>query len=221
MATVTEIRDLARILGLWNIAKGNIDITDETVSNIDYICNIFLAEIEMRKAKKKETLWKESYLPDKTFDKSKITQGLKWQLQKIEQFNFKEDMQNFVIVGDCVTGKTSLATEIGGYAIDKGASVQYVTIEDLFFAIKNRTARWNRILKADMIIIDDVFYIAPTEEELVTFYRTIVFLSETDLQSLCTEHLLLYQLHILQSQLQVMSFRFRNLRQLQSLESAL
>lgn len=49
MATVTEIRDLARILGLWNIAKGNIDITDETVSNMDYICNIFLTEIEMRK----------------------------------------------------------------------------------------------------------------------------------------------------------------------------
>lgn len=179
MATVTEIRDLARILGLWNIAKGNIDITDETVSNMDYICNIFLTEIEMRKEKKKGTLRKESHLPDKAFDKSKITQGLKWQLQKIEQFNFKEDMQNFVIVGDCVTGKTSLATEIGGYAIDKGASVQYITIEDLFPVIKNQTSRWNRILKSDMIIIDNVFYIAPTEEELVTFYRTIVFLSET------------------------------------------
>ena len=179
MATVTEIRDLARILGLWNIAKGNIDITDETVSNMDYICNIFLAEIEMRGAKKKETLRKESHLPDKAFDKSKITQGLKWQLQKIEQFNFKEQIQDFVIVGDCGTGKTSLATEIGGYAIDKGASVQYITIEDLFPVIKNQTSRWNKILKSDMIIIDDVFYIAPTEEELVTFYRTIVFLSET------------------------------------------
>ena len=179
MATVTEIRDLARILGLWNIAKGNIDITDETVSNMDYICNIFLAEIEMRGAKKKETLRKESHLPDKTFDKSQITQGLRWQLQKIEQLNFKKQIQNFVIVGDCGTGKTSLATEIGGYAIDKGASVQYITIEDLFPAIKNQTSRWNRILKTDMIIIDDVFYIAPTEEEMVRFYRTIVFLSET------------------------------------------
>ena len=179
MATVTEIRDLARILGLWNIAKGNIDITDETVSNMDYICNIFLTEIEMRKEKKKETLRKESHLPDKTFDKSKVTQGLKWQLHKIEQFNFKENVQNFVIVGDCGTGKTSLATEIGEYAIDKGASVQYITIEDLFPVIKNQTSRWNKILKSDMIIIDDAFYIAPTEEELVTFYRTIVFLSET------------------------------------------
>ena len=179
MATVTEIRDLARILGLWNIAKGNINITDETVSNMDYICNIFLAEIKMRSAKKKGTLRKESHLPDKIFDKSKVTQGLKWQLQKIEQFNFKENVQNFVIVGDCGTGKTSLATEIGEYAIDKGASVQYITIEDLFPVIKNQTLRWNKILKSDMIIIDDVFYIAPTEEELVTFYRTIVFMSET------------------------------------------
>ena len=179
MATVTEIRDLARILGLWNIAKGNIDITDETVSNMDYICSIFLAEIEMRKAKKKETLRKESHFPNKIFDKSKVTQGLKWQLQKIEQYNFKGKIENFIIVGDCGTGKTSLATEIGEYAIDKGASVQYITIEDLFTAIKNQSARWSRILKADMIIIDDVFYIAPTDEEMVTFYKTITFLSET------------------------------------------
>ena len=179
MATVTEIRDMARILGLWNIAKGNIDITDETASNMDYICNIFLAEIEMRKIKKRETLQGESHLPDKTFDKSKITQGLKWQLQKIEQFNFRNGIQNFVIVGSCGSGKTSLACELGGYAIDKGAGVQYITIEDLFPAIKNHSPRWKKILKADMVIVDDVFYITPTDEEMVTFYKTITFLSET------------------------------------------
>lgn len=80
MATVTELRDMARTLGLWNTATGRIDITDETVSNMDYLYNIFHAEIEMRKAKKKDTLRHESHLPGKTFDHSKITKGLQWQL---------------------------------------------------------------------------------------------------------------------------------------------
>ena len=82
MATVTEIREMAKTLGLWNMACGRIDITDETVSNMDYLANIFQAEIDMRKAKKIETLRSESKLPDKTFDKMRITKGLIWQLQK-------------------------------------------------------------------------------------------------------------------------------------------
>ena len=89
MATITELRDMARTLGLWNVANGIIDITDEAVSNMDYLYNIFNSEIEMRKAKKKDTLRHESHLPGKIFDHSKITKGLEWQLQKIQQTDFK------------------------------------------------------------------------------------------------------------------------------------
>lgn len=179
MATVTEIREMARTLGLWNTACGRIDITDETISNMDYLANIFQTEIDMRKAKKIETLRSESKLPDKTFDKTKITKGLVWQLQKLEQFDFRNEIQSIVIVGDCATGKTALACEIGGYALEKSARVRYTTLEDLLLAVRNQDAKWKKILKADMVIIDDVFYITPTDEEMKMFYKTVTFLSET------------------------------------------
>lgn len=179
MATVTELREMARTLGLWNTAMGRIDITDEMVSNMEYLYNIFHAEIEMRKAKKKDTLRHESHLPNKSFDNSKITKGLQWQLQQIEQINFRNSTENFMIVGDCATGKTSLASEIGGYALTKLAKVQYITQEDLLLAIRNQSPQWKKILKSEMLIIDDVFYIAPTDAELTTFYKAITFLSET------------------------------------------
>lgn len=179
MTTVMELREMARTLGLWNTAMGRIDITDEMVSNMEYLYNIFNEEIEMRKAKKKDTLRHESHLPDKTFNHSRITKGLQWQLQQAEQIDFRNTLENFVIVGDCATGKTSLASEIGGYALAKMARVQYITQEDLLLAIRNQSPRWKKILKADMIIIDDVFYIAPTDAELTTFYKAITFLSET------------------------------------------
>ncbi|MCI7326278.1 MAG: ATP-binding protein [Clostridiales bacterium] len=179
MATVTELREMARTLGLWNTAMGRIDITDEMVSNMEYLYNIFHAEIEMRKAKKKDTLRHESHLPNKSFDNSKITKGLQWRLQQIEQINFRNSTENFMIVGDCATGKTSLASEIGGYALTKLAKVQYITQEDLLLAIRNQSPQWKKILKSEMLIIDDVFYIAPTDAELTTFYKAITFLSET------------------------------------------
>nr|WP_272867343.1 ATP-binding protein [Eubacterium pyruvativorans] len=34
-------------------------------------------------------------------------------------------------------------------------------------------------MKSEMLIIDDVFYLAPSDEELTTFYKAITFLSET------------------------------------------
>lgn len=48
-----------------------------------------------------------------------------------------------------------------------------------FLSKKTKPNKWNLILKSDVIIIDDVFYITPTYEELLEFYRTLIFLSET------------------------------------------
>ena len=179
MADVTELREMARTLGLWNVAGGRIDITDETVSNLEYLYNIFKSEIDMRKAKKIKDLNKESHLPDKALNKENLTQGLIWQLQKTEQFDFKNGTQNFIIVGDCASGKTSAACEIGGYALKHESKVQYITLEDLLIAIRNNLPRWKKILKTDVVIIDDVFYVTPTDEELTLFYKTVMFLSET------------------------------------------
>jgi len=37
MADITEIRELAQKLNLWNIARGYIDLNDEKLSNLDYL----------------------------------------------------------------------------------------------------------------------------------------------------------------------------------------
>ncbi|MBR2178710.1 MAG: ATP-binding protein, partial [Paludibacteraceae bacterium] len=61
-------------------------------------------------------------------------------LQKLEQFDFKNELQSIVIVGDCATGKTALACEIGGYALERRARVRYTTLEDLLLAVRNQDA---------------------------------------------------------------------------------
>lgn len=179
MADVTEVRELARKLCLMNIANGVIDITDETVSNLDYISKLFSEEIELRQKNKIAELLLRAKLPKIEFDHSKIVPGLEWQLEQIKQIDFRDTHQNIIIVGECLTGKTALASEIGREAVSKRAKVLYITAEDFLIAIRKQNTAWQRLIKSDLIILDDLFYITPTDEELIQLYKAVMFLIES------------------------------------------
>jgi len=179
MADAKGIQELARILNLQNIANGTIDLNNETISNKDYLYKILLEEVNIRNANKLKDYKKVSRLKQLTFDETRITEGLKWQLSKLKEFDFATNKQNIFIVGDCSTGKTSLAFTLGMNALEKGAKVIYITLDDLLIESKAKKKVWNNILNVDLLIIDDVFYIMPTEEELVLIYKILMFLQET------------------------------------------
>ncbi|MDD4069596.1 MAG: ATP-binding protein [Candidatus Izemoplasmatales bacterium] len=179
MADSKAIQDLARILNLQNIANGAIDLNDETISNKDYLYKILLEEVHIRKTNKLKELKKISKLKPLIFDETRIIDGLKWQLSKIKEIDFAEIRQNIFIIGDCSTGKTSLASTIGMNALEKGAKVIYITLEAMLIEAKIKKKGWNNLLNADLIIIDDVFYLTPTEEDLIQTYKLLIFLQET------------------------------------------
>lgn len=179
MADVKEIQELAKILNLQNVANGTIDLNDERLSNKDYLYKILLEEVNIRNSNKIKDLKKSSRLKQLTFDETRITDGLKWQLSKLREFDFALKRQNIFVVGDCSTGKTSLASTIGMNALEKGAKVIYLTLDDLMLESKLKKKCWNNVLNADLIIVDDVFYLTPTEDELVLIYKLMMFLQET------------------------------------------
>lgn len=179
MADIAEIKELAKALNLMNVYKGVIDVSNEKVSNLDYLYNILKQEVDIRKENKITKLLAESHLPKKIFDDSIISQGLKWQLKEIEKIEFKNIKQNIVIVGEVATGKTSLATYITRTAIQKGTKVIYIAEEDFIEAYKTRKTMRNKILHSDLIVVDELFYLTPSDENLVYLYKTIMFLLET------------------------------------------
>ena len=179
MADIAEIKELAKALNLMNVHKGVIDVSDEKVSNLDYLYNILKSEVDIRSENKVNNILKQSRLPKKEFDDSLISQGLKWQLKEIEKIDFKNIKQNIVIVGDVATGKTSLATYITRNAIQKGAKAIYFAEEDFIEAYKTRKTMRNKILHSDLIVLDELFYLTPSDENLVYLYKTIMFLLET------------------------------------------
>ena len=179
MVTNKEIQMLAKELNLVNISNGNISLEDEVTSNKEYLYNLLLQEVNIRHANKLKELRKSSRLPDKAFDYLRISEGIKWQIEVIKKIDFPNTHQNIFIVGECSTGKTALASELGNAALDKGAKVMYITIDNLLIQYRLKKKTWDFILNSDVIVIDELFYVQPTEEELLAIYKILIFLQET------------------------------------------
>ena len=179
MADAKEIQELAKVLNLQNIANGTIDLNQETISNKEYLYQILLEEVNIRSVNRLKEAKKVSRLKQMIFDETKITDGLKWQLSKIKEIEFANKKQNIFIIGECSTGKTSLASNIGMDALDRGAKVVYLTLDELLTEAKLKKGIWNNILNSDVLILDDVFYLSPTDEELIEIYKLLMFLQET------------------------------------------
>lgn len=179
MADSKDIQALARILNLQNIANGEINLENKKLSNKDYLYNILLEEVNIRNANKLKGIKKDAKLPSKVFDYTRITEVLKWQLEKIKRIDFTSTKQNIFIVGDCSTGKTSLASELGNDALEKGAKVIYITYDNLVVESRLKKKQWNKILECEILILDDVFYLPPDENELIEMYKVLMFLQET------------------------------------------
>ena len=185
MADITEIREMAQKLNLWNVARGYINLNDEKLSNLDYLQMILEKELEIRARQKLIKMRKTSKLPAKEFDGSNLNEGLKWQLKQLYYLTWISEGENIIILGKCGTGKTSLAVQIGEMAINNDYKTYYTTIDN-FISIVNQKdtnpkaeATFSYIRECDLIIIDDVFYVEPTRAELQVFYRIISFLNET------------------------------------------
>lgn len=185
MADITEIRELAKKLNLWNIARGYIDLNDEKLSNLDYLQMILQKELEIRARQKQIKLRRASKLPNKVFELPNLNKGLEWQIKQLSHLTWLNEEQNIILLGKCGTGKTSLAVHFGETVIDNGHKTYYASIDTFISIVENKDinpkagAAFSYMRECDLIIIDDVFYLEPIRSELQAFYRAVSFLNET------------------------------------------
>ena len=185
MASIGEIKELARQLGLYNIAKGYIDLADEKLSNLDYIASVLQGEVQMREQTALVKREKTSRLPHKVFIKEKVGSGTAWQIEKLETLEWIDEEQNLVIIGKCGSGKTSLAAHLGKLALESGEKVAYATISDFIYTVLHKDEtnkqrdRFKYFQSCSLIILDEVMYTRLTPEDLTVFYQYIMLLSET------------------------------------------
>lgn len=186
MTDISKIVEAARILNLQNIAHGYIELEDKPeLSNLDYLYWVLSQEIEMRQEAAMAKREKESKLPYKEFLKSRVNEGIAWQIDRLESLQWIDEFQNLIIIGECDKGKTSLASHLGRRALEAGEKVSYMTISRLLEIIerKERSDRHQRqfryITQSSVVIIDDMMYARIPDEQLPKLYHALTFLNET------------------------------------------
>lgn len=184
MASISEIQELAMQLSLSYTAKGAVDLHNEKLSNLDYLKFVLESELAERNKAAIQRKRAESRLPRKTFNTANLNPGVKWHVEQLETLTWLQESTDITILGRCDSGKTSLAVHLGELALQEGIRVYYCDVDEFLNIMRNKDRvsqqerKFRYILNSDLLIIDELMYVALSEQDLPLFYRAINFLRE-------------------------------------------
>ncbi|TQR04048.1 IS21-like element helper ATPase IstB [Psychrobacillus soli] len=106
------------------------------------------------------------------------------QLAQLQEFSWLEQQYNLILLGPPGVGKTFLAIGLGIEAIQRGFQVYFVTMGELIQLLKTQEfthksqVQIKRIQASDLVIIDDLMYMAMDQREANLFFQLINHLYE-------------------------------------------
>lgn len=144
---------------------------------------ILTYETQCRERKNSEKLMKWAEFPDElTFDQFRLEEqsaiGEK-HLNILKELSWIDECFTLIMMGPTGVGKTHLSTALGIHAIERGYQVSFVSMERLIYVLKSREyiskskTRFKRIMNSDLIIIDDVMYMAYEPQDAHLFFQFI------------------------------------------------
>lgn len=109
-----------------------------------------------------------------------VSNGLeKQQLNQLRELNWLEQNFNVILMGPSGTGKTFIAAGLCFDAVHKGFRAYFKTMENLVKVLKlkeitrSAAAEYKRILRAHLLVIDDIMMFPVTQQDAVAFFNLI------------------------------------------------
>lgn len=157
-------------------------------SYADFALNLLKLEVDHRSKKDLERRLKSAWLPLnhnlEEYDHS-FTNGLsRQQINQLRECMWLEQNYNLVLMGPSGVGKTYLAAGLASDALNKGYKAYFRTMEQIMEMLKlkdiTRTAgvEYKRLLKAHLLVIDDIMLFALDKQQAVALFNFINHLHE-------------------------------------------
>jgi len=160
-----------------------MDAESKASGYMEYTARLFSTEAEHREQNDIKKRLKTAKLPRScnlnTYDYS-FDNGLqKTRLHQLRELNWLDQIYNIILMGPSGTGKTYLAAGLCADAVGKGYSAYFRTMEELINMLKmkdfTRTAKadYKRLLKANLIVIDDIMLFPVEKNHAVSLFNFI------------------------------------------------
>lgn len=187
MSAIEDIKSMLKTLNMYHTAEKLNDLliqsTEKSLSYENFLEQIFKCELDSREQKRLETRMKwASFHEYKTLDEFDLSeqQSLsKRQFNQIKELTWLEQGYNLILLGPPGVGKTHLSVGLGIHAVKNGYKVYFTSMNDLIQLLKTQeilsTSRnkVKRISEADLLIIDDLMFMAMEKHEANLFFQLI------------------------------------------------
>jgi len=186
-ATIDSLKIMLKTVNLYNVAEQieeliNIPL-DQSISYEKFLERLLQCEIKGREEKRFERRLKYASFPEyKTLDEFDLNEQpslSKRQFNQLKELSWIEQGYNLILLGPTGVGKTFLSVGLGIHAINNGYKVHFVTMNDLVYILKTQDvirtsrARYKRIVESDLVIIDDLMFMAMEKHEANLFFQLI------------------------------------------------
>ena len=149
----------------------------------EFIYHLFQHEIEAREEKAKAKLLKWARFPlSLTLDHFIVEKQetiSKKPLKQLRELLWLEEHYNLILLGPPGVGKTHIAIGLGMDAVEKGHQVFFLTMGELVQILKTKEFSrksqilYHRMIQSDLVIIDDLMYMAMDSKEANLFFHLI------------------------------------------------
>jgi DNA replication protein DnaC len=155
----------------------------DQISYNDFLSRLLRAEWHSRQEQTLKARIKRASLPElwtlETFPFNKQPGVNRKQIRAFAELDFIPKAENIVFIGKASMGKTGLASGILLKALENGYRGQFIRAQDLFdemyASLADRSSRklLNRLVKLDVLLIDELGYINVKPEQANIFFKLI------------------------------------------------
>ena len=187
-----QIRSLCsrlRLYALPRLLESEARLAQEQgKTHVEFLHDLLAREVQERDSKDFQRRLKAAALPARhdldLFDHN-YSQGITApRLRDLRRLGWLEQNYNLILMGPSGTGKTFIAAGLVYEAVGQGYKAYMVTMEDVINTIKMKSlmpsamSAYNRLLKADLVAIDDIMLFPVKKEDAAGFFNLINTLHE-------------------------------------------
>lgn len=184
---VEEISAMLKTLNMHHTSE-NLGGLLQKAREKAYTCERFLQEVlneelKGREHRKLEKRLKQAFFPEyKTLSEFNVDEQhslSQRQINQLKELIWLEQGYNIIFLGPPGVGKTHLAIGIGIEAISSGYKVRFSSMADLVHMLKTQEIssssrnKIKRIIDSDLLIIDDLMFMAMEKHEANLFFQLI------------------------------------------------